>query len=44
LLIEATIAEPEEIVEVVAFLVLSASSFMTGSVLLVDGDLISKCY
>jgi meso-butanediol dehydrogenase / (S,S)-butanediol dehydrogenase / diacetyl reductase len=38
------IAEPGEIAEVVAFLASGASSFMTGSILLVDGGLTSKCY
>ena len=38
------IAEPAEIAEVVAFLASSASSFMTGSILIVDGGLTSKCY
>jgi NAD(P)-dependent dehydrogenase (short-subunit alcohol dehydrogenase family) len=38
------IAEPHEIAEVVAFLASSASSFMTGSMLVVDGGLTSKCY
>lgn len=38
------IAEPAEIAEVVAFLASGASSFMTGSILVVDGGLTSKCY
>jgi NAD(P)-dependent dehydrogenase (short-subunit alcohol dehydrogenase family) len=38
------IAEPREIAQVAAFLASSASSFMTGSVLVVDGGLTSKCY
>ena len=38
------IAEPAEIAEVAAFLASSASSFMTGSILIVDGGLTSKCY
>jgi NAD(P)-dependent dehydrogenase (short-subunit alcohol dehydrogenase family) len=38
------IAEPREIAEVVAFLASSSSSFMTGSILIVDGGLTSKCY
>jgi NAD(P)-dependent dehydrogenase (short-subunit alcohol dehydrogenase family) len=37
------IAEPEEIAEVVSS-ASPASSFITGSILLVDGGLTSKCY
>lgn len=38
------IAEPREVAQVAAFLASSASSFMTGSVVVVDGGLTSKCY
>jgi NAD(P)-dependent dehydrogenase (short-subunit alcohol dehydrogenase family) len=38
------IAEPVEIAEVIVFLASSAASFMTGSILVVDGGLTSKCY
>ena len=38
------IAEPQEIAQVVCFLASSASSFITGGVLIVDGGLTSKCY
>ncbi|MBI4873302.1 MAG: glucose 1-dehydrogenase [Acidobacteria bacterium] len=38
------IATPEEIARTAAFLVSDASSFMTGSVVVADGGLTSKCY
>jgi NAD(P)-dependent dehydrogenase (short-subunit alcohol dehydrogenase family) len=38
------IAEPREVAQVAAFLASGASSFMTGSVVMVDGGLTSKCY
>jgi len=38
------IAEPREVAHVAAFLASDASSFMTGSVVVVDGGLTSKCY
>jgi len=38
------IAEPREIAQVAAYLASEASSFMTGSVVVVDGGLTSKCY
>jgi meso-butanediol dehydrogenase / (S,S)-butanediol dehydrogenase / diacetyl reductase len=38
------IADPAEIAEVVAFLASDSASFMTGSILVVDGGLTSKCY
>jgi meso-butanediol dehydrogenase / (S,S)-butanediol dehydrogenase / diacetyl reductase len=38
------IAQPSEIAEVAAFLASDASSFMTGSIVVVDGGLTSKCY
>lgn len=38
------IAEPQEVAQTALFLASEASSFMTGSMLLVDGGLTSKCY
>jgi len=38
------IAEPGEIAEAVYFLASSASSFLTGSVMVIDGGLTSRCY
>jgi len=38
------IAEPQEIAEAAAFLASDAASFVTGSALVVDGGLTSKCY
>lgn len=38
------IAEPREVAEAAAYLASDASSFVTGSVLVVDGGLTSRCY
>jgi meso-butanediol dehydrogenase/(S,S)-butanediol dehydrogenase/diacetyl reductase len=38
------IAEPKEIAQLAVFLASDASSFMTASVLVIDGGLTSKCY
>jgi len=38
------IADPKEVAETAAFLASDASSFMTGSVMVVDGGLTSRCY
>lgn len=38
------IAEPHEIAQVALFLASSAASFLTGSVIVADGGLTSKCY
>jgi NAD(P)-dependent dehydrogenase (short-subunit alcohol dehydrogenase family) len=38
------IADPREVAETAAFLASDSSSFVTGSVMVVDGGLTSKCY
>jgi NAD(P)-dependent dehydrogenase (short-subunit alcohol dehydrogenase family) len=38
------IADPREVAQTAAFLASDASSFLTGSVIVVDGGLTSKCY